>query len=109
MPAANRRADQHQRGDAGPLEVAPQALDRGAAPGEQRSDAGEEQQEQADGDHQAVEPVGIERDLFAGDGFGDHREQRAPEDREAACQQDQVVEQEAGFARDHAFQFAIRS
>ena len=49
----------------------------------------------------------IEADLLAGHGFRDDREQRAPQHREAACQQDQVIEQEAGFAGDHAFQLGL--
>src|SRR5262249_35907746 len=58
----------------------------------------------ANRDHQAVEPRRIETDLFARDGLRDDWEQRAPQDGEAARHQDQVVEQEARFARDYAFE-----
>src|ERR1039458_959722 len=101
------RNDQHQRGDTGPLEVAAQAIGGSLAPGEERADAGEEKQEEADGDHQAVVPIGVERDLVAADGFGDDGEQGAPENREAARQQDEVVEQEAGLAGDDAFELRL--
>jgi hypothetical protein len=36
--------------------------------------------------------------------FHDDREQRAPQDGETAGEQNEVVEEEAGFARDDAFQ-----
>src|SRR5207248_11551171 len=52
-----------------------------------------------------VVPVGVERNLVSAGPLGDDREQGAPQDREAARQQDQVVEQEARFARDDGFQF----
>src|ERR1039458_9029907 len=101
------RDHQHQRGDAGPLEVAAEAIGGSLAPGEEGADAGEEKQEEADGDHQAVVPIGVERDLVAADGFGDDGEQGAPENREAARQQDEVVEQEAGLAGDDAFELRL--
>ena len=41
-------------GDAGQDEVAADGAERGGAPGEQRADAGEEEEEEADGDHDAV-------------------------------------------------------
>ena len=80
------------------------------APRDQRADAGQQQQEQPDGNVHAIEERPVDADLFAVDGFGDHREQRAPQDREAARQQDQVVKQETRFARENAFQlrFALQ-
>src|ERR1039458_3735726 len=55
--------DQHQRRDAGPLEVAAETIGGSLGAGEKRADAGEEEQEEADGDAEAVVPIGIERDL----------------------------------------------
>ena len=105
--AGEERGDHDQHADAGPLEVLAQAFHRRAAPGEERADAGQEEQEQADRHHQAVEPDGIEADLFGGELFRDDREHRAPENREATGQQNQIIEQEARFARNDAFQFGF--
>ena len=79
---------------------APQALERRAPPRQQRRHAHQKQQRQAERDHDVVEPGLFERDLLAADCLRDHRKQRAPQDGDAACQQQQVVQHEAGFARD---------
>src|ERR1017187_3692390 len=103
----NQHRDQHYRRDARIHEVAPQALGGGATPSEQRTHAGEEQEEQSDGHHQPVVPIGVERNFVARNSFADDREQGAPEYGETARQQDQVIEQEAGFARNHALQLGL--
>ena len=103
----DQRAHQHQGRNPGPLEVAAQAFRRRSPPGEERTHTREEQQEQPDRHHQPVVPIGIERDFVARDGLADHREQRAPQHRETTGQQNQVVEQEARFARNHALQLGL--
>jgi hypothetical protein len=52
-------------GDAGQDEVAADGAQRGGAPGQQRADAGEEEQEQADGDVDAVVERRADGDLGA--------------------------------------------
>src|SRR5579884_3547676 len=98
------RDHQQHRAECGPLEGAAQAFERAAAPGDERTYAGQEKQKQADRNINAIEKRTVDGNLVAGDRFGDNREERAPEDGEAACQQDKIVEQEARFTRYNALE-----
>src|SRR5208282_1026597 len=91
----------------GPAEIAAQAVERGAAPGEQGADAGEKQQEEADGNVYFVEEGRADADFISRKGLGDDREERAPENGEASGQQDQIVEEEVGFAGDHGIELVV--
>ncbi len=106
---AQREADNHGRPehDDGDDEVALDAAQRCGAPGQQRPDAGEEEQEQPDGDGHAVIPGRAHGDLVAHHVFADDREQRSPQNHEAGREQHQVVEQEARFAADQRLEMVF--
>jgi hypothetical protein len=72
-------------GDAGKDEVAADGAQRRGTPREQWADSGEEEQEQADGDIDAVVVRRVHGDLGAGDVLGEDREERAPENGEAGA------------------------
>ena len=107
MPPAASATIVNTPDDGGNHEGAPQAVEGTLAPGDQRANAGQEQQEEPDGNVDADVIGSVDGFLFAGERFHHDREQRAPQHGKAARQQDQVVKQEAGFARDHAFQFRL--
>lgn len=92
-----------QSHDARSREVFSQAFARGAPPGEQRSYAGEYEQEQTNGYHDGVEVRGTYGDFVAGNGFGYHGKHDAPEDGECGGEEEQVVEQKTTFAGDGGF------
>ncbi len=96
----------HNRG-AGQDKVAPDALERCAAPRQERADAGEEEKEEADRQRDAVKERRADSDLVALHVLRDDGEQRAPQDREAGGKQNQVIEEEARLARDQRFQFVL--
>ena len=70
-------------------------------------DAGEQQQEERDGDVHFVEKWRADADFAAFDPFGEDREERAPQNREARGEKNQIVEQEAGFAGDERVELII--
>jgi hypothetical protein len=79
-------------GYAGEDEVAADAAQRGRTPGEERADSGEEDEEEADGDHHLVVVRANDGDLGAGEELGEHGQQGAVEDGEACGEEDEVVE-----------------
>ena len=90
----SRESANHER----PTEIALQAVAGSLAPGEQRSDAGEEKNGKADGDHHFVEEGSTHADAIAGEPFGEDREECAGKNGDAGNEEKQIVEQEAGFA-----------
>ncbi len=69
--------------DAGKDEVAADGAQRSRAPGQQRTYAGEEEKEDANGHGHAVIEGRAHRDLRALHELGEDREERSPENREA--------------------------
>ena len=104
MISTMRRDDD---GDAGKHEVTADGAQRRGAPGEQRADAGEEEQEDADGHSHAVIEGRAHGDLRALNEFGEHGEERSPENREAGGQKDEVVEEERALARDQRLEMVL--
>src|SRR6185312_12134522 len=97
QPGRDGNADEgrHKKGT-------PQAVERTLAPGDQRSHPSQKQQEQRYRHFDTQIIRRIDGFLLIRQRFHDDREQRAPQDGEAACQQNQVVEQKTRFARNNA-------
>src|SRR5206468_10295376 len=93
-----------QRGD---LEGLFQAAHRTLAPGDQRSDAGQEDEKERDGYVDAVVIRRVDGFLFACESFHNDREQGSPQDGKAAGEKNEVVEKEAGLTRDDTFEFHL--
>ena len=87
-----------ENGCPGKNEIAPYALERCAAPGEQRTDAGQDQQEEANGQLNPVIEGRSHGDFVALHVLRDYREQGAPKDSETGGEQDQIIEEEARLA-----------
>ena len=68
---------------------------------------GENQEQQSHRDGDAVIERRADRDLVALDKFGNLREPRAPENGEAEQHEEQVVEEETGFAGDQRFELVL--
>ena len=111
VPGAKSGGHQDDRGDhdrrSGQDKVAPDALEGRAPPRQQRADAGEEEKKEPDGQRDAIKEGRAHGDLVALHILRNDGEQRAPQDREAGRQQDQVVEQETRLARDQRFQLVL--
>ena len=86
----------------------PDALEGGAAPGEQRADAGQEEQKEADGQRDAVKERCADSDPVALYVFRNDGEQGAPQNGEAGSQKHQIVEQETGFTGNERLQLVLR-
>ena len=97
----------HDGADGRPHEVALQAFERSLAPGQQRADGGEDQEQQGHGDGDAVVERRADRDFVALHEFGNLREPGSPEHGEAEQNEEQIVEQEAGLARDQRFELVL--
>src|SRR5208282_4473178 len=95
------------RADRRPHEIALQAFERGLAPGEQRTDGRQYKKEQSHRDGDAVIERRADRDLVALNQFRDFREPGSPEHGEAEQNEEQVVEQETGFARNQRFELVL--
>ena len=110
-PGADAAGDQDEGcgsdGDGRQNEVAADGAERCAAPREQRADGGEEDECEADGNHDAVEVGRAHGDFGAVVKLREDGEKRAPEDGEAGEQEDEVVEEENGFAGDEGFEFVF--
>ena len=96
-----------QRRETRPLEIPAEGLGRGAPPREQRADAGQEEEEQPDRNVDLVEERRADGNLVPGEVLADDREERSPQHCEAARQQDDVIEEEAGLARDHGIELGL--
>ena len=93
--------------DGGPHEISLQAFEGSFAPGEQRADCGEDQEQQRDGNRDAIVERRADGDFVALHAFGNLGEQRAPQDGEAEQDEEKIVEQETGLARDERFEFVF--
>ena len=95
------------RADRGEQEIPLEAFDGSLTPGEQRSDRGEQQEQQGNRDSDAIEKRRPDRDFVSLNKFRQDREKRAPQYGEADHEQEEIVEQETGFARHQRFQFVL--
>ena len=84
-----------------------QVLARRAPPGHQRPDAHQQQQRAQQRAGHLLEVRRPDADLLVGDGLGDQRVDRAPEDGERDAQEQQVVDQEARFARQQRVELVV--
>ncbi len=107
MPATSRTAPATaaiiERHD----EISLQALEGGFPPGQQRTCAGQEKQQQAHGDRRLVEERSAHRDAHILHGFRNQREQRSPEDCKDQRQQNPIVEEKAAFAGNHGIELVL--
>src|ERR1700719_4400056 len=84
-----------------PAEIALQTVRRGLAPREQRPDAGEKQKQQSNRNVHLIKERRTYADARTGKPLRKYGKQRPREHRDAGNQQNQIVEEEAGFARNH--------
>ena len=94
--AAERRMRHHhgKRPHARPKQHAAHVLARRLAPSEQRTDAGQAQENEAQRDHPLVVVAGTDGDRLVAQGLADQRKGRRDQDEEQHPHQDPVVEQE---------------
>src|SRR5580704_49034 len=90
-----------------PREVALERVPGSLAPGEERAYSGEQKQEKRDGNVYFVKERGPDADFASHDPFGKNGKERAPEHSKARGEQDQIVEQKAGFAGDERIQLIV--
>ena len=90
-----------------PRKIAPQRIERSLAPSEQRTHAREEQQKQRDRNVHLIEERRAHADFAARHPFGEHGEKRSPKNGEASGQENQIVEEEARFARDERIELIV--
>src|ERR1017187_4712550 len=111
LPGTHAEQDHHaadgERTDRGEQEISLEAFDGSLAPGEQRSDRGEQQEQQGNWDSDAIEKRRSDRDFVSLNKFRQDGEKRAPQYGEADHEQEEIVEQETGFARHQRFQFVL--
>ena len=72
-----------------------------------RADAGEKQKQQADGNIHFVEEWSADADSVARKPFGKNRKQRAGKNGDAGDEQNQIVKEETGFARDDGIELVF--
>ena len=107
-----RRCDHQQchhrdRADGGPHEIPLEAVKGSLTPCQQRADGSENQEQQGDGDGDAVVKGRAHGDLIALREFGNLREPGAPEYGEAKEHEEKIVEQETRLAGDQRFKFML--
>ena len=73
---------------------------RSAVPRELRADAHEEEERERERHLDTIEVRSADRELRAGDRFGDERVERAEQDRQGRRDEDDVLEEEHGLARE---------
>src|ERR1019366_6770287 len=100
LPWTHAEQDHHgadgERTDRGEQESSLEAFDGSLAPGEQRSDRGEQQEQQGNWDSDAIEKRRSDRDFVSLNKFRQDGEKRAPQYGEADHEQEEIVEQETG-------------
>src|SRR5581483_5930437 len=69
----------------------------------------QQKQKEGDRDIDTVVVRSVDGFFLTGQGFHQHREQRAPQNRKTAGQQNQIVEEKTRFPRNHAFQLHFAS
>src|ERR1039458_7658071 len=103
----NHHAADGERADRGEQEIPLEAFDGSLTPGEQRSDRGEQQEQQGNRNRHAIEKRRSHGDFVSLNELRQDREKRAPQYGEADHEQEEIVEQETGFARHQRFQFVL--
>src|SRR5208337_378920 len=103
----NHHAADGDRADGRGKEIPFQALDRRLTPGQQRSDGGEQQEQQSNRNGNTIEKRRPDRDFVSLNELRQDREKRAPQDGEADDQQKEIVEQETRFARNQRLQLVL--
>ena len=93
LPTSEANNDRGPERNHGQHKVALDRLERGCAPGQQRTDAGEEKKKQSNRHSHAVIKRGADGDFVAHHVFRQNGEQRSPQDHEAGRQQHKIVEQ----------------
>ncbi len=110
---AGAEADEHDAGHdgdhEGPEEGSPEAAQRGPTPGDQRADAHQEEQRQAEDAEEEVVVRPTHDDRRATDGLRQDRPGDAPEDRQAERHEQQVVVEEDGLPRDERLELRRRA
>ena len=102
-PERIERTGRRQRARRRPQELVAQIRNGRFAPRQQRSDAGQQQQDQPDRDHPLVEEGRADRDPLSRDRLAQRRKHRREQDKERREQQDPVVDEERRFARHPRF------
>ena len=92
---------------AGSDEVAADGAQRSGAPGKQRTDARQEEQEESDGNGDAVIERRAHRNFGALHVFAEDGEERSPQNDEAGGEQDKIIEQETGLAADQRLEVML--
>ena len=88
----NHHPADRKRADRGVQEIPLEAFEGSLTPGQQRSDRGEQQEEQCNRDRHAIEKRRPDRDFVSLDKVREDREERAPEYGEAEGEQEKIVE-----------------
>src|ERR1019366_6632459 len=111
FPGTDAENDHHpanrNRADRGEQEIPLEAFDGSLTPGQQRSDGGEQQEQQSNRNSNAIEKRRPDRDFVSLNEFRQDRKKRAPQYGEADDQQEEIVEQETGFARNQRLQLVL--
>src|SRR5208282_2513456 len=111
FPGTDAEQDHHAAdgdgADRGEQEIPLEAFEGSLTPGEQRSDRGQQQEQQGNRDSDAIEKRRTDRDFVSLNELGQNREKRAPQYGEADDEQQQIVEQETGFARNQRLQLVL--
>src|SRR5271157_72638 len=111
LPGTDAEQDHHaadsERADRGEQEIPLEAFDGSLAPGQQRSNRGQQQEQQGNRHRDAIEKGRPDRDFVSLNEFRQDREKRAPQYGEADDEQEKIVKQKAGFARNQRLQFVL--
>src|SRR5204862_665230 len=91
----------------GPEEAPPQVVGRGAAPGDERPHAHEEDEREEERHVDPVEEGRADRDLHAAYGLREEREHGAEEDGEGRRDEQDVVQEKRRLARDDRVELAL--
>src|SRR6266404_7249940 len=103
----NHHPTDRKRADRGVEEIPLEAFEGSLTPCEQRSDRGEQQEQQGNRDRHAIEKRWPDRDFVSLNEFRQDREKRAPQYGEAEGEQEEIVEQETGFARNQRLELVL--
>src|SRR3977135_2741905 len=106
-PEKNHHPADRKRADRGVEEISLEALEGRLTPGQQWSDGGEQQEKQGNRARNTIEKRRPDRDFVSRNEFREDREKRAPQYGEAESEQEEIVEQETGFARNQRLEFVL--
>ena len=111
FPGTHAEHDHHdadgKRAQGREQEIPLQAFERSLTPGEQRPDGGEQKEQQGNRDGNAIEKRRSDSDFVSLNEFRQDGEKSAPQYGEADDEQEEIVEQETGFARDQRLQLVL--